>query len=118
MGLMEKWKNRETKKKLREENIRLKSQLEANVKRPFPVMTVERNIQKVKFSMEVNQMDLERGIPAEYIKRNIVNGIAEYIEPLIEYDFCDMKGCVGKVYTGTLYVATGDRHYERKGFDS
>lgn len=113
MNLIKNWKNRETKKKLREENIRLKAQIDANLKRPYPVMTVERNVQKVKFSVEISQIDLERGIPTEYIKRQIVNGIAKYIEPMIEYDFGDMSGYGGKIYTGTLYVATGDRNLGR-----
>lgn len=109
MNLIEKWKNRETKKKLREENIRLKAKLEANLKSSFPVVTINHNIQKVKFSMEVNQIDLEHGIPTEYIKRNIANGILEYIEPFIEYNFCDSTEYGGKIYTGTLYIVTGDR---------
>ena len=48
MNLLEKWKNRETKKKLREENIRLKTEIEVlrEVPKP-PVCTVERNIQRV-----------------------------------------------------------------------
>ena len=113
MNLIDKWKNRETKKKLREENIRLKEQLKCNLKNSLPVITVNRNIQKVKFSLEVNQRDLEHGIPIEYIKRNIVNGIAEHIEPFIEYNFCDSTEYVGKIYTGTLFVATGDKKYEQ-----
>ena len=47
MKLIEKWKSRETKKKLREENIRLKAEIEAHMKRTYPVCTVERNVQKV-----------------------------------------------------------------------
>lgn len=47
MNLIEKWKNRETKKKLHEENIRLKSELKAYMKIPPPVCTVERNVQRV-----------------------------------------------------------------------
>lgn len=105
-------KNRDTKRKLREENIRLKARLETNLKNSFPVVTVSRNIQKVKFSMEVNQMDLECGIPTEYIKRSIVNGISECIEPFIEYDFCDSAEYGGKIYTGSLYIATGDRKHD------
>lgn len=112
MHLIEKIKNYKTKKKLREENIRLKAQIDANLKRPFQVMTVDRNIQKVKFSIEIGQMDLDRGVPTEYIKRQIVEGIAQYIQPMIEYDFVDMAGYGGKIYTGTLYVKTGDRNYE------
>ena len=47
MNPIEKWKNRETKKKLREENIRLKAEIETHLKTPYPVCTVERNVQKV-----------------------------------------------------------------------
>lgn len=112
MWIIEKLKNRETKKKLREENVRLKAKLEANLKSSFPVVTISRNIQKVKFSMEVNRIDLERGISTEYIKRNIVNGISEYIEPFIEYNFYDYTEYGGKIYTGTVYLATGDKKYE------
>ena len=40
MNLIEKWKNRVTKKKLREENIRLKAEIEVRMKTPYPVCTV------------------------------------------------------------------------------
>lgn len=47
MQIIEKWKTRETKKKLREENIRLKAEIEVNMKTPYPVCTVGRNIHKI-----------------------------------------------------------------------
>ena len=47
MQIIEKWKSRETKKKLREENIRLKAEIETRMKMPYPVCTVERNVQKI-----------------------------------------------------------------------
>lgn len=112
MWIIEKWKNRETKKKLREENIRLKAQLDAILKMPSPVVTVNRNIQRVKCSVEVSKMELEHGIPTGHIKTEIANKILECIMPFIEFDFSDTREHGGKIYTGTLYVATGNRRYE------
>lgn len=55
MNLIEKWKNRENKKSLREENIRLKEQVEMlQIPKP-PVCTIERNVQAVRVSFEVNR---------------------------------------------------------------
>lgn len=44
LNLIEKWKNRETKKKIKEENIRLKAQLAAEYRKPSLVSTIERNV--------------------------------------------------------------------------
>lgn len=116
MNLIDKWKNRETKKKLREENIRLKSQLDMYLKAPIPVVMEKRNIQKIKCSMEVDRIDLERGITMEHIKRNIANKMLEDIIPFIKFESsnnpCELIRIGGRVYTGTLYVATGDRKNE------
>lgn len=110
MNLIEKWKNRETKQKLREENICLREENRClkSVSRPN-VCTVERNIQKVRGCVEVNERNLS--IPEECIKRQIAQNIVDAVLPFIEYDFQD-NGYGGKIYTGTLYVATGDRRYE------
>lgn len=110
MNLIEKWKNRETKQKLREENIRLQAEnrILKGTSKPN-VCTIERNIQKVRGCVEVNETNLS--IPEEYIKREIAEKIIESVLPFIEYDFQD-NGFSGKIYTGTLYVATGDRKYE------
>lgn len=110
MNLIERWKNRETKKKLREENIRLREEnkfLKSISK--SNVCTVERNIQKVRGCVAVNERNLS--VPEEYIKRQIAHNIVESILPFIEYDFQDNKRA-GKIYTGTLHIATGDRKYE------
>ena len=107
MNLIEKWKNRETKKSLREENIRLKEQVEMlQIPKP-PVCTIERNVQAVRVSLEVNRWD--RDMPAEYIKNECIRQMVDRLKPFIEYDFHDIRETGGRVYTGTLYVATGDR---------
>lgn len=110
MNLIEKWKNRETKRKLSEENIRLKE--ENRCLRSIPranVCTIERNVQKVCGHFETGEKTLS--IPEEYIKRDILRSMVDSLLPFIEYDFHD-NGCGGKIYTGTLYVATGGRKYE------
>lgn len=112
MNLIDKWKNRETKKKLREENIRLMQKLEDYLKVPSPVITVERNIQMIKSSVEVSRADFECGITTEYIKEDIARRMIGDIKPFIEFDFVDSPNYGGKIYIGTLYVATGDRKNE------
>lgn len=110
MNLIEKWKNRKTKKSLREENIRLKAQVDMLHRVKPPICTVERNVQVLRVRFEVNRN--ERDMPAEYIKNECILQMAEYLKPFIEYDFHDIRETGGRVYTGTLYVATGDRKHE------
>ena len=106
MNLIEKWKNRETKKKLREENIRLKAEIEAHMKRPYPVCTVERNVQKVCARISYSGMELS--LPSETIKHELKRKLMENIEPFVEYDF-DKNAYGEENYTAILYVATGDK---------
>lgn len=106
MNLIEKWRSREAKKKLREENIKLKSKIETlEIPRP-PVCTVERNIQEVRgcYAVPRDRADM----PVEYIKRELINGLSEYVKSFVEYDVRDSE-MGGKVYIAKLYVATGDR---------
>lgn len=106
MNLIEKWKNRETKKKLREENIRLKAEIEAHMKRTYPVCTVERNVQKVCAKISCGGMELT--LPSQVIKRELHRKLMENVEPFVEYDF-DKNGYGEGNYTAILYVETGDR---------
>ena len=107
MRLIEKWKNRETKKKLREENIRLKVENEILSSIPKPaVCTVERNVQKVCARISYSGMELI--LPSEIMKRELHRKLMENIEPFVEYDF-DKNGYGEENYTAILYVATGDR---------
>ena len=106
MNLLEKWKNRETKKKLREENIRLKAEIEVRMKMPYPVCTVERNIHKICAKHRITEM--ERGIPTEVVKHELLNKLSEHLSDFVEYNFeNDRHG--NAIYTAILYVATGDR---------
>lgn len=109
MNLIEIWKNRETKKKLREENIRLKEQLALKITYHNPIVTVERNVQRIQFKQRIK---FERGIPTDYIKESIANGILQEIKPFIEYDFHDSPVYGESIYSGTIYIVTGDRKYE------
>ena len=103
MNLLEKWKNRETKKKLREENIRLKAEMEAHLKTPYPVCTVERNIQKVYATLVEKKI-----VPAEIVKQELLRNLMAYLSGFVEYEFEDDR-YGDTVYTAVLYVATGDR---------
>ena len=109
MNLIEKWKNRETKKKLKEENIRLKSEIEAYMKTPFPVCTVERNVQKVCAKWTLTEM--QRDIPSEIVKQELSHKLSESLSDFVEYDFMN-DGYGNQTYIATLYVATGDKRYE------
>ena len=110
MNPIEKWKNRETKKKLREENIRLKAEIETHLKTPYPACTVERNVQKVCAKWTLTKM--QRDIPTEIVKNELLRKLSESLSDFVEYDFMnDRYG--NQTYIATLYVATGDKRYER-----
>ena len=100
-----------TKKKLKEENIRLKTEIEMIHKIPKPpVCTVERNIQKVCAKWTLTEM--QRDIPSEIIKNELLRKLYESLSDFVEYDFMnDRYG--NQTYIATLYVATGDKRYER-----
>lgn len=110
MNLIEKWKNRETKKKLHDENIRLKAQLEVQWRTKYPVVTIHRNIHAVKGAFHTTRYG-EMDIPAEYreeiSKEQIKRDMIQYLEPFIEYDF-KSNSDGGMDYIGTLYVSMGD----------
>ena len=104
MRLIEKWKNRETKKKLKEENIRLKTEIEMihKISKP-PLCTVERNVQKV-----CAKWTAKGGVPIEIVKQELSHNLMKYLSGFVEYNFeNDRYG--NTVYTAILYVATGDR---------
>lgn len=74
------FKNFKTKRKLKEENERLKFMLS----RPEPVWFAECDVQKVSACMTIDEK-----VPAEVIKRNITRNLAEELGPFIEWDFRD-----------------------------
>ena len=51
---------------------------------------------------------MERGIPTEVVKHELLNKLSEHLSDFVEYDFeNDRYG--NMTYTAILYVATGDR---------
>jgi hypothetical protein len=74
-------RNFKTKKQLREENERLKFMLH----RPQPINFVEREVQKISFKMIMTE-----DVPMEAIKRRVKIGIADNLEPFIEWDIEDV----------------------------
>lgn len=112
MNLIDKLKNRETKKKLKEENIRLNAQIEMQFRMCRPIVTIHRNIQQVKGAFHTTYYG-EKDIPAEFreqiAKEQIIQDMMRHIEPFIEYDFKSNSNG-GMDYIGTLYVATGDKN--------
>lgn len=109
MNLFEKWKKRDTKKKLQEENIRLKTELDLLHKIPKPpVCTIERNVQRV---ITKKGIGIEHSnIPAEVIKNMLCQEMLNDIVPFVDFGFENGENGY-LIYTATLYVATGDRKY-------
>lgn len=115
MNLIERWKNRETKKKLRNENICLKAeneQLQKDIRlimnHPSNVCTIERNVQKVMTRKIIPHELYMREYPSEAIKYELCNKMVDFLIPFVEYDFSNDEN-MERVFTATLYVATGDR---------
>lgn len=108
MNLIEKWKTRETKKKLREENTKLKTEIKMLHKIPkSPVCTVERNVQRIRAEMAFH---IGENIPMETIKNILLNDLKKRLPQFVEYDFED--GTNGdRIFAVNLYVVIGDRKY-------
>lgn len=96
MNLIEKWKNRETKKGLREENIRLKRELEIL----YEVLSSAKkgDIQKLRAKHIV-----KKGIPVECIKRELLYDFIEYLPDFVKYDF-EKDEYGDEICTATLHV--------------
>ena len=104
MNLIEKWKNRETKKKLREENKRLKEMLSPQCKN----LTLVR-CRKVKLEKVSAITTVPKYIPENYINSNLSQKIAEGISPFMkkeivgeEHGYPDMNIWKGTVLVGVL----------------
>lgn len=106
MNLIEKWKNRETKKKLREENIRLKDKIESYAKAPCRVYTVERNVQKLSATLVAAE-----GMPEEIVKQELLRNLTMCLSDFVEYGHED-----GGIHTASLYVATNRKAKRREGY--
>lgn len=108
MNLIEKRKNRETKKKLREENIRLKDEIESYTKAPCRVYTVERNVQKLSATLVAGE-----GMPEEIVKQELLRNLTMCLSDFVEYDYDKNSG----IHTASLYVATNRKAKRRKSYE-
>ena len=104
MNLIKKWKNRETKKKLREENKRLKEMLSPQCKN----LTLVR-CRKVKLEKVSAITTVPKYISDNYINSNLSQKIAEGISPFMkkeivgeEHGYPDMNIWNGTVLVGVL----------------
>lgn len=104
------FKNYQSKKQLRERIAYLEGEVDS-IRRlpPAPVCTVERNIQKVGARFEIQRPVPE--VPADFIKQRLMQDIIEFLLPFMDLDFHDSQNG-NRVYTGSLYVATGDKQFE------
>lgn len=78
---MKLFENFKTKRQLREEIKRLEFMLH----KPQPINFVEREMQKISFGMIMTE-----DVPMEAIKRRVKMGIADNLEPFIEWDIEDI----------------------------
>lgn len=107
MNLIEKLKNRETKKKLRDENIRLRTKLNNLEKLPEPkfCQTRIKNIQQVQQSVEIPEKYAD--VSDTHIKNELARNMIDSLYLFIEYDI-ENTIYGGRIYTANLYVATGE----------
>lgn len=85
MKLIKKWKDRETKKKLREENKFLKAQILSREKLHVPIFEVEKNIQTIRAEHVFGPN--EENIPKEVIERLLLRELSDYLHQFVKYDF-------------------------------
>lgn len=99
------FKNFKTKRQLREENERLKFMLH----RPQPINFVEHEVQKISSCMELSGFACE--IPMEDVKKHILYGIADELEPFVEWDIEDSsdENHYRKIVRGNIYLAKRKR---------
>jgi hypothetical protein len=101
-NIIQKWKNRETKAKLRLENARLKAEIQALQSIRMPqIHAVERGVRKLECNYAVSNMD---PVSEEFIKDRITEQFKYALEPFVEWNFKDGYG-TSKVYTGSIYLA-------------
>ena len=81
INLIEKWKNRETKKKLREENMKLKEMLLPQWKEPYL-----KGLRLTKFEVISIMKETEYYIPINHIRYEICKELFEKIMPFIEIE--------------------------------
>ena len=95
---MKLFKNFQTKRQLREENAKLKEQIEWITSRPPTIQCERRTVRKIKASHLAECQE-----PEECVKDEIAYEILKEIKPYIDYKVFD-NGNGEKTYTGTLEI--------------
>ena len=109
MNLIEKWKTRETKKKLREENRELKAELhDQMIKKSILSQTLEKNTRTIRSSIMIKPNDI---ITVDDAKDMLKRDLMEIAPSFIEWYLEDDHRTGDRILTGTLYVVMGDRKY-------
>lgn len=106
-NLLQLWRNRETKKKLREENASLKVEIMRLYNLPKAYISERRKVVKVASGYIVSPFEKEY-IPDEVIKRKIIENMADFLAPYIEYEFIDDPSS-RTVIRGSLHIAIKER---------
>ena len=114
MNLLQKWKNRKSKKELLVENARLRSEMQnfMDVKRRQNVFSGKFNLKKVQISVEVHQRFSDAH--DDYIKEDVAKQLMEYIKPYIEYNSREGYDKGSRIYTGSLCVGIPDWNNQEK----
>lgn len=105
MNLIEKWKSRETKRSLREENISLKAENER-----LKARAVERKVQRVAARKVVTAEMIDLGYTGNVAKYDLCKILMDQVFPFVSYT-CS-HGETGMDCTATLYVITRDKRWE------
>lgn len=104
MNFFRKWKNRETKKRLKEENVRLKREIDfMRTISQSNIVIVDKKVKTLRVQEILS--DFMEEIPVDIIKKRMICNLAEHLESFVEWKLeDDYGGTENKVLTGTLYV--------------
>lgn len=105
--LVQLWRDRETKKKLREENSRLIAEIMRLSSIPKPDILERRKVVKVGSNYIVSPFEKDH-IPDEVIKRKVAENMIEFLAPYIEYEFINDPSS-NTVIQGCLHIAIKER---------
>lgn len=102
MNLLELWRNRETKAKLREKNRQLKETLNMFYGMRQPLLTIDR---RRLLTLRATHL-LVDDIPTDFIKEMVIEDLTDKILPFVEWDVKDnhsQKTLVGTIRIGGIY---------------
>lgn len=111
MNLIEKWKARETRKKLLEENLKLKEQLEIKSINTNILYVDKKRVEELCVTYQLPPTDND-DIPSEYIKRSAEQSLLYQLLPYIDYKISEGGILGGKTYSATVRVVREGKDYE------